>query len=49
MKNYASRRANKNKTAYRTPSPVKYNLILRNINSEKRNINVVRNKKDNKI
>jgi len=29
MKNYASRRANKGKTAYRTPSVFKYQASLR--------------------
>ncbi|GEM_PF-2763317 len=29
MKRYSSRRAKKGKTAYRTPSPIKYKLVLK--------------------
>ncbi|HNU96875.1 MAG TPA: hypothetical protein PLF70_00930 [Candidatus Portnoybacteria bacterium] len=48
MKNYASKRANKGKTTYRTPSSVKYNLILNNINSGFKNTNFAKDKKDKK-
>ena len=35
MKNYASRRANKGKTAYRTPSQFRYQASLKNKKAER--------------
>jgi hypothetical protein len=37
MKNYSSKQAKKGKTAYRTPSVKKYQLILKNSDSRVKN------------
>jgi len=37
MKKYSSKKAKKNKTAYRTPSPIRYKLVLRNKGFKKKN------------
>jgi len=36
MKKYSSKQAKKGKTAYRTPSPIKYKLVLRSKGFRKR-------------
>jgi hypothetical protein len=42
MRNYSSKQAKKGKTAYRTSSPERYQLVLKNLKSKTKNFNAQR-------